>query len=249
MHWLDVGALGKGTTIARTLRLDPAHAKSPECRVFVTWVNKTMHIDLNSLRATQAYHLMLQSIVPRPIAWVLTENQTSDENAPYNLAPFSYFTAVASSPPTLMISIGVKPEGAQKDTLANIQRTQNLVVHIASTAHLDALNQSSATLPYGQSELDSVDLGVCAFEDFALPRLESAQIALACQLDHIHLIGDTPQSLVFARIETAYLSDDIATQDDRGRISIDHSSLDPLARLGGNDYAQLGKPLNRPRPR
>ena len=208
-----------------------------------------MKIDFNSLSATQAYHLMTQTVVPRPIAWVLTENETASGAGAYNLAPFSYFNAVCSNPPTLMISIGLKPSGEEKDTLVNIRRNNKLVIHVASTALMPALNQSAASLPYGESELEHGDLKTVPMEGFDLPRLEEAPVAFACRLDHIHEIGAGPQSLVFARIESAWIDDTLVQIDEaRGRTYVDAARLDPLARLGGANYAFLGehKTLKRP---
>ncbi len=208
-----------------------------------------MQINYKDLNPIAVYHLMTQSIVPRPIAWILTENEGTDSANRYNLAPFSYFNAVASAPPTVMISIGTQADSSQKDTLANIERTENMVIHIASASHTDALNKSSATLGYGDSELVHSSLSTCAIEDFPLPRVTNAKIALACTLDHIHNINQSTQSLVFAQIQTAFYADEIVTKDHKGRLKIDIPALDPLARLGGNEYAYLGEYLNRPRPK
>lgn len=206
-----------------------------------------MHIEFDTLNATKTYHLMTQCIVPRPIAWVLTENEKKSDQG-YNLAPFSYFNAVASAPPMVMISIGRQPDGSTKDTLVNIQRTGKLVIHIASSEHLDALNDSSATLAYGESEVTQSALGTTPIEGFALPRLSTAKVALACSLDHIHPIDTSSQALVFARIEHGYFSDEIVTQDQKGRIRLDESAIDPIARLGSSNYALLGKYVNLKRP-
>ncbi len=75
-----------------------------------------MNLQLSSISPTQIYHLMTQTIIPRPIAWVLTDS--GEHN--YNLAPFSYFTPVASNPPLLMFSVGKKPSGETKDTTRNV---------------------------------------------------------------------------------------------------------------------------------
>ncbi len=208
-----------------------------------------MRIDFNTQSPTQAYHLMTQSIVPRPIAWVLTENESSDEAAPYNLAPFSYFNAVASDPPMLMFSIGMKPDGGKKDTLLNIERSEKLVIHIASSGHIEALNQSAASLPYGESELAQSALSTSEFDGFPLPRLSDAKIALGGTLNHFHIIGNAAQTLAFVNLEVAYYADEIVQQDEsNGRITIDAKSLDPLARMGGIKYAFLGKFLSLKRP-
>lgn len=208
-----------------------------------------MRIDFDTLDPTQAYHLMTQSIVPRPIAWVLTENESSAATSPYNLAPFSYFNAVASDPPMLMFSIGLKNDGEKKDTLLNIERTEKMVIHIASSEHIEPLNQSAASLPYGKSELTQSTLSTTHFDGFELPRLSNAKIALGCTLNHFHVIGNSAQTLVFANLEVAHYADDILQQDQsNGRITIDAESLDPLVRMGGINYALLGKYISLKRP-
>ena len=75
-----------------------------------------MNLDFSQFNANQRYHLMTQTLIPRPIAWVLTDSG----NDSLNLAPFSYFTPVSSNPALLMISVGLKPNGDKKDTLVNI---------------------------------------------------------------------------------------------------------------------------------
>ena len=33
-----------------------------------------MFIDFENMDATEAYHILTQTVVPRPVAWVLSEN-------------------------------------------------------------------------------------------------------------------------------------------------------------------------------
>ena len=91
-----------------------------------------MNIQLNNMPSTAIYHLMTQTIIPRPIAWVLSNN--SDDSL--NLAPFSYFNAVCSDPPLCMLSMGKKPNGTTKDTVANLIEEAYCVVHIATPNNL-----------------------------------------------------------------------------------------------------------------
>ena len=107
-----------------------------------------MIIDFAELSPSQAYFTMIQTVIPRPIAWVMSVN----EGGNYNLAPFSYFNAVCSDPPLLLISVGKKPDGSFKDTRVNIEQRKEFVVHVAHRGLLDELNDSSATLPYGESD-------------------------------------------------------------------------------------------------
>ena len=191
---------------------------------------------------------MVQAIIPRPIAWVLSDN----DNNGYNLAPFSFFTGICSDPPLIMFSVGKKPsgkqKGLQKDTTINIRKHKEFVVHIASTHFLDPLNKSAATLDQCESELDLLDLETTSFEGFALPRIIGARIAMGCSLYRIDEIGHTPQSIIYGKIESMYVDDEIVYKDDKERLIIDSARLDPLSRLGGAAYAGIGPPMAAKRP-
>ena len=79
-----------------------------------------MLINLKELSTPQVYFTMTQTVLPRPVAWILSEN----ENESYNLAPFSYFNAVCSDPPLIMVSIGLQDDGRDKDTLVRYSPRQ-----------------------------------------------------------------------------------------------------------------------------
>ena len=85
-----------------------------------------MYLDLSQLSASQVYFTMTQTLIPRPIAWVLSDNG----NDSLNLAPFSYFNAVSSDPPLIMLSVGFKPDGTHKDTAINIEQRKDFIVHL-----------------------------------------------------------------------------------------------------------------------
>jgi len=79
-----------------------------------------MLFDFAKLDKAKRYKLMSSSIIPRPIAWIVTK-----QNDIINIAPFSYFTALSSNPPTLLVSIGHKrTDNTPKDTLRNIRETK-----------------------------------------------------------------------------------------------------------------------------
>ncbi len=203
-----------------------------------------MNIDLTTLSSSEIYFTMTQSLVPRPIAWVLTENEAGD----FNLAPFSYFSAVSSDPPLIMISLGKKPDGSPKDTRVNIEQRKNFVVHIPSRTDLQGVNDSSATLPEGVSEVEKLGLELAGFEGSPLPRLAQCRIAMACERYEIKEIGDTPQTLIFGLMKQLYIDDRIVTQDAKGRLKISARELDPLGRLGASEYLGMGEVISLVRP-
>jgi len=203
-----------------------------------------MLIDLNQLSTAQVYFTMTQTVLPRPIAWVLSENQ--DET--FNLAPFSYFNAVCSDPPLIMISIGRTDNGQMKDTLVNVQDRPEFVVHIASCDQLAELNQSSATLPYGESEITAGNLQTTIVEGYRLPRLVDCKIAFMCKVHSIQSIGNNNQSLVFGQVSKIFVADECIEISESGRLTIDPQTVKPLSRLGASRYSSFGETLTAKRP-
>lgn len=210
-----------------------------------------MLIPFAQLDEGETYLAFSQIIVPRPVAWVLTDN---GEGAPgdgrWNLAPFSYFNGVTSAPPMVMFSIGDGMAGKLKDTHRNLRRDPHCVIHIAGFSQAQAVQDSSAELPWGVSEVRECGLSVVDWE-WPLPRLEAAPAAMGCVATQFTPVGDTDQTIVFARIEQLWMRDDIVSRDAKGRLVIDVAAYDPLARVGRGGYARLGtvvRPTMRPTP-
>ncbi len=204
-----------------------------------------MDIDLSELSANQIYATMTQALIPRPIAWVLSEN----EDAGFNLAPFSYFTGVSSKPPLIMLSVGKKPDGSPKDTRANIEARKDFVVHIASREMMENVNDSSSSHPAGFSEVEHLGLDLVELAGSRLPRIAQCRLAMACELFEIQEIGDVPQALIFGKVKSIYVDDAVGGKDEKGRYKIHADRLDPLARLGAGEYQGFGEvlPLGRPK--
>jgi len=203
-----------------------------------------MIINFPDVSALTRYHLLTQTVIPRPIAWVLSEN--TDHSL--NLAPFSFFSAVCSDPPLLMMSIGKKPSGELKDTRRNLTSGRDFVVHIAGIDSADALNNSAAVLDYGTSEVLDNNLPLCDFPGCAISRLKNCLVAYHCRLYDIHELGPNQQAVIYAEIQNLYIDDTIASEG-QGRFSIDANGLNPLARLGGSEYTGIGEAFSLARPK
>jgi len=223
-----------------------------------------MILDFSDYSANQRYHLMTQTIIPRPIAWALTcsdeeVNLNKEKNfiskEQLNLAPFSYFTAVSSSPALLMLSIGKKPTGESKDTLVNIIKNKKIVIHIASEPQAGLVTETAATLPHGQSELELTDstsdlhLNTVPFEDFPLPRLDQCDIAYGCELYETKEITNSPSTLLLVEVKKVYINDNVADVDEKNRIKVHADKMNPLARLGGGEYSGITSPFSKIRPK
>ncbi|MDH3973184.1 MAG: flavin reductase family protein [Deltaproteobacteria bacterium] len=204
-----------------------------------------MEINFDEQNAGEIYFNMTQTLVPRPIAWILTKNEVGG----YNIAPFSYFTAICSDPPLILFSVGKKPDGTPKDTRANILRTGEFIVHIPGTISMEAVNESSATLPAEVSEVEKLGLETTAFGHFSLPRIAGCPVAYACELYEVKEIGPKKQALIFGKIKSLYIDEKIVSTDKKGRLKTDLKKLDPLSRLGADEYASLGEIFKISRPK
>ena len=203
-----------------------------------------MIIDFSTIKPLQRYHLLTQTIIPRPIAWVLSENSP---DASYNLAPFSFFNAICSDPPLIVLSIGKKPNGDLKDTRRNLLSGREFVVHIASIDQAEALNASAAELDYGASELDAMEMSLVDWEGSSVPRLAEALVAYHCTLYDVHELGPNQQAIIYAQIHKLYL-DDTIVKVENDRLNINAVALNPLARLGAAEFSGIGEPFKLKRP-
>lgn len=200
-----------------------------------------MNIKFDAISTSEAYFMMSQTIVPRPVAWVLTQNQ--NQNNSYNLAPFSYFNAICSDPPLVMLSIGRTPDGEYKNTRVNIIENERLVIHIANVNQAEAVTETSRALPYGESELDRVGLDVVHDEGWSLPRLADAAVAMECAFYELHEIGPNKQAIFYCEIKQMFVDDCCVSADESGRTVVDVKALNPLGRLGPNRYVTFGEVL------
>lgn len=206
-----------------------------------------MLVDLEGLEASDVYHLMTQVVVPRPIAWVVTDNgEGPREDDRWNLAPYSYFNAVSSRPPMVMFSVGRSPRGPEdggpvKDTLANLRVRPDLTIALPHRAQLDAVEGTSAPVPPGHSELTAAGLTAVTW-DWPVPRPSGVRAALGCTVDTVLPVAGGPQHLVLARVARIWVDDAAVGTDAKGRTVVDPVALDPLVRLGAGWYGALGTP-------
>lgn len=201
-----------------------------------------MRFQFDQISGNQRYHLITQTITPRPIAWIMTRNK----NKTYNLAPFSYFSALSADPALLVVSIGNKSDNIAKDTKQNLIREKECVLHIPSGDLMNEVNETAANLDFGQSEVSEIGLSLAEFTK-TLPRIAESKVAFHCQLFDIHSLGNSGFNSLYLEILDLYVDDELVTEESN-RTIIDNNKLNPLARLGGNDYALLGETVTIKRP-
>lgn len=190
------------------------------------------------------YKLMIQAIIPRPIAWVLSVNP----NGSFNVAPFSFFNGVASEPPLFMIGIGRKDDDSRKDTWVNIDERKNFVVHIPSADMAQPMVNTSKALPFGESELALDRLETVEVEGWALPRLRGPRVAMLSEKHKIYEVGSERSGMILGEIKQIWVDDSVMSEN-HGRLTLDPKKIDPVTRLGGLSYGFLGAVKELPRPK
>ncbi|MFW5994575.1 MAG: flavin reductase family protein [Spirochaetia bacterium] len=194
--------------------------------------------------AKALYKLMIGTIVPRPIAWV----SSLTESGSVNLAPFSFFNGVCSNPPTVSLSFSWNPaaEDHCKDTLRNIRRRGECVVHMVDQAHAEAMNLSAGDFPPDVSELEYVGLQTLPPATGSTPRIAGTSVSFECTLLQEVDVGEGPGSatLVLATIKHMHIADHVINE----RLYVDVHSLDPVGRLAGNEYCVVRDVFRLDRP-
>lgn len=172
-------------------------------------------------------------VTPRPIGWIGTRTGTGD-----NLAPYSFFNAVAYTPPQVMFSsTGIK------DSITAAQDSGVFTVSIVEEAMFAAMSDTSANLPRGTDEF--VHAGVPKGESLTIdcPHVAGAPAVLECRLVRvIDLLGDGNRMAV-GEVTGIHLRDDCLRD---GRFDV--LAFRPVARLGYRDYSVVRDLVELPRP-
>ena len=186
-----------------------------------------------------AYRLLISVVGPRPIAWV----STLGTDGTLNLAPFSFFNAVANRPLTVMVSIARRGEGP-KDTLRNIQDTREFVLNLADEALARQMNESSGEWPYDVDEFARAGLTTAASVDVKPPRVAEAAVAMEARLSQVVPVEGTSYTIVLGHVLRFHIRDGLLRENGL----LDAMKARPIGRLGGDEYATVGSVFEMKRP-
>jgi flavin reductase (DIM6/NTAB) family NADH-FMN oxidoreductase RutF len=184
-------------------------------------------------------------VVPRPIGWI----SSLDEGGRANLAPYSFFNAVAYVPPQVVFAgTGAHAAGGLKDSIANIERTGEFVCNLATEPLAEAMNLTSAPAPREVDEFEVAGLAKAASAEVAPPRVAESPAHLECRLVRVVELATTdpvaaPNRLVIGRVVGVHIADAVLVD---GRVDV--TKLKPLARLGYMDYAPVRDVFAMKRP-
>ena len=187
------------------------------------------------------YRVLTGVVVPRPIAFVST---VSAEGV-LNLAPYSFFNAVASSPPTIVFSSSRRVVNKSKDTLANIEQTGEFVVNVIVDDIAEAMNRTAAEFPTDVSEFEIAGLTPTPSDIVKAPRVAESPVNMECKLQQVISLGEGEHQhgLVIGQVVMLHIWDDLI---DGHRIN--HHRLKPTGRLAGSMYCHTADVFEMVRP-
>jgi flavin reductase (DIM6/NTAB) family NADH-FMN oxidoreductase RutF len=203
--------------------------------------NFMKHLKTSDLSKKQNYKLLSGSIIPRPIAFVTSQDRDGNLNA----APFSFFNVVSSAPPMVMISTG-RFGGKRKDTSLNIEEMGSFVVHITDETTVEQVNRTAAPINRQDNELERTELSLVESELIPIPGIEQSKIRMECKLERLIPLGDTEEGsdLIIGEVVMFHIDEDVYFEDSK----IDSEALNAVCRLAGNDYASIGDTFTIVRP-
>jgi flavin reductase (DIM6/NTAB) family NADH-FMN oxidoreductase RutF len=180
-------------------------------------------------------------VTPRPIGWI----STRDARGRNNLAPYSFFNAVAYVPPQVMFaSTSAKADqGDTKDSVANIRDTGVFCVNIVEYAMRDVMNASSEGLSADVDEFEHAGIEQAACSEIDCARVAKAPAALECRMTDIIKIRGEHNFVVFGEVVGVHIRDDALVD---GRFDV--TTFQPLSRMGYRDYTRVTEIFELIRP-
>ncbi len=181
-------------------------------------------------------------VLPRPIGWI----STISADGVVNLAPYSFFNALAAEPPMVMFSTNGKQPFGPKDSLTNAEATGEFVCSMATMDLRDSINLTSSAEPPEVNEFDLAGLETEPSELVKTPRVKAAPTHLECLY---HTTVELPcdieggrNAVCIGRVIGVHIRDEFLSD---GKIDI--ARIRPLARLGYQDYTVVDEvfPLTR----
>lgn len=204
-----------------------------------------INLSASELSPHEQYKLLSGSIIPRPIAWITTQNTAGL----INIAPFSFTTGISNQLPLLSVAI-LRERQVPKDTAANLLARREAVVHMVSTDLTKAMNQTAARLAPDQSELTLIDLPLIPSTEIQVPGLQAARIRFETILYQYVPIRDAAgiimTDLFILEIRQFHFAETVL---DLPTLHVNTTALAPIARLAGPNYAELGRTFTLRRPK
>jgi flavin reductase (DIM6/NTAB) family NADH-FMN oxidoreductase RutF len=216
-----------------------------------------MDVAPSELAHRELYNILINAVVPRPIAWVSTLSASGQPN----LAPFSFFNAVCAKPPLLAFAPGMRPpkkaEAAAdataghpgvhvKDTLRNVRDTREFVINLVTFELAEAMNLTSGEYEASVNEFEFANVASAPSTIVRPRRVAESPVSFECKLHQILDFNPEPEgsSLVIGQIVSIHINDPYIKD---GRL--DRDSFDLVGRMGGMQYTRTTQRFEMVRPK
>lgn len=198
-----------------------------------------MLFDFDQLPARERYKLAVSCVVPRPIAWVVSQ----DHDGIVNAAPYSFFNVFSEDPLVLAIGCGPgKPGG--KDTLRNIKALGQFVVCLVRESLAEQMNITAVDFDAEVDELKEAGLSAAASTKVTPPRIAESPVAFECETFQLIEIG--PHTLVLGKAVAMHIHDDCVMDAEKNYV--DTVKLGLIGRMHGRGwYARTTDRFEMPR--
>jgi flavin reductase (DIM6/NTAB) family NADH-FMN oxidoreductase RutF len=179
-------------------------------------------------------------VVPRPIGWI----STLSRDGVANLAPYSFFNAIATDPAIVMFA-----SGTRKDSQRNAEETGEFVCNLATWELRHEMNASSAGFAPEVSEFDAAAIEMAPSVIVKPPRVRASPVHLECvYLETLTLktkAGPHPfYEVVLGEVVGIHIDDAFIRNG-----MVDVAAMKPIARLGYHEYAVVDEVFTLERPR
>lgn len=186
-----------------------------------------MDFDFTRLPDDDRYRLLTNFVGPRPIALV----STIDAEGRHNAAPMSFFNVFSHEPPIVILGIQPREDGSPKDTVANLRRSGEFVVHMVDMAIARAMLVTGRDLPPGQDEIALAGLTAVPARQVGAPRIAESPCAMECRTEQI--IDYPRRAIILGRVVQMFVRD--TCLDAAGRY-VNPDTYQPIARLHADNY-------------
>lgn len=221
------------------------------------WVS----LPADSLTAGERYGFLISAVVPRPVAVITSKSA----DGVVNCAPFSYSSLSSHDPPIVTHGI-VLSRGQKKDTLKNIEETEEWVYHVLTKNYLEKANNCSASIPADKDETETFGLETLESDLVGAPRLKDSLVALECKLwDKKEVYNDAgahTTTIVMGKVVQIHVHSSVLKDAPDGTVEgekvpflVDLEKLQAVGRAGDITYWPVGvtdsdaelKPMPRPK--
>jgi len=199
-----------------------------------------MYFDLKGKHAHLAYKLLASTVMPRPIAWIVTKGEDG-----LNAAPYSFFNAMGANPPTVAIGLLADAKKGFKDTAKNILDNGEFVVNLVPEKLVNAMNTTATMAPRDINELELAGLETTPSEYIAPPRISASPVSFECR-SLSNVVTGPQQTIVIGQVLAIHVVDDCVL--DAEKAYIDTPNLDLVARSYASDYVRTHDTFSLERP-